>query len=81
MHDDAYYAWRLEHLHHKLGEGAERIRVIRERVGPYWQLFYLFFKCDTCTGDKNPAPLIWFENTMEDIEVAYFVDDLKGEAV
>ncbi|MFT6486163.1 MAG: hypothetical protein ACJAWN_002896, partial [Neolewinella sp.] len=34
-----------------------------------------------CTGDKNPAPLIWFEDTMEDIEVAYFVDDLKGEAV
>jgi hypothetical protein len=81
MHDDAYYAWRLGHLHHKLGEGEERIRVIRERVGSYWQLFYLFFKCDTCTGDKNPAPLIWFEDTMEDIEVAYFVDDLKGEAV
>lgn len=78
LHDDAYYAWRLTHLYHKPDEGAERIEMIREKVGPYWQLFYLFFKCDTSTGDKNPAPLTWFENTMEDIEVVDFVDDLKS---
>ena len=73
-HDDAYYAWRLTHLYHKLAEGDERIRLVREKVGPYWQLFYLFFKCDTCTGDKNPAPLVWFEETMDGITVTEFVD-------
>lgn len=77
LHDDAYYAWRLAHLYNRLSESEERIETIRERVGAYWQLFYLFFKCDTSTGDKNPAPLTWFEDTMEGIEVVDFVDDLK----
>ena len=75
LHDEAYYAWRLAHLYHQLAKSDERIRVVRERVGDYWQLFYLFFKCDTCTGDKNPAPLIWFERTMDDIEVVNFTEE------
>ena len=74
LHDDAYYAWRLAHLYGKLAESDQRIAMVREKVGTYWQLFYLFFKCDTCTGDKNPAPLVWFEDTMEDIEVVHFVE-------
>lgn len=73
LHDDAYYAWRLAHLYHRLGDAEARIRAIREAVGDYWQLFYLFFKCDTSTGDKTPAPLTWFEETMDDIEVVDFV--------
>ncbi len=74
-HDDAYYAWRLGHLYHRLGEADERIEAVRKAVGDYWQLFYLFFKCDTSTGDKNPAPLLWFENTMEDITVTHFLPE------
>ncbi len=77
MHDDAYYAWRLAHLYHRLAESEERIVALREALGDYWQLFYLFFKCDTSTGDKNPAPLVWFEDTMEDIQVT----DFLGETV
>ena len=72
LHDDAYYAWRLAHLYHRLSDSAERIENVRQQVGPYWQLFYLFFKCDTCTGDKNPAPLLWFEKRMTGIEVVDF---------
>ncbi len=72
LHDDAYYAWRLAHLYHRLSDSVERIKNVREKVGPYWQLFYLFFKCDTCTGDKNPAPLLWFEKRMSGIEVVDF---------
>lgn len=75
LHDDAYYAWRLAHLYGKLAKSDQRIRNIRERVGDYWQLFYLFFKCDTCTGDKNPAPLTWFEDTMDDIQVVHFTEE------
>ena len=73
LHDDAYYAWRLAHLYHDLARSDARIKMVRERVGAYWQLYYLFFKCDTCTGDKNPAPLVWFETTMDDIVITEFV--------
>ena len=78
LHDDAYYAWRLAHLYNRLAESEDRIKMVREKVGPYWQLFYLFFKCDTCTGDKNPAPLNWFERRMEDIEVMEFEPTFPG---
>ncbi len=79
LHDDAYYAWRLAHLYHDLAKSDERIRKVRELVGDYWQLFYLFFKCDTCTGDKNPAPLTWFEDTMEGIEILEFTREEEVE--
>ncbi len=72
LHDEAYYCWRLAHLYQRLTESEERLDQLRHRVGDYWQLYYLFFKCDTSTGDKNPAPLIWFESTMDDIEIVEF---------
>ncbi|OAV42816.1 hypothetical protein [Lewinella sp. 4G2] len=72
FHDDAYYAWRLRFLYRKFNESEQRLDLIREKTGPLLQFFYLFFKCDTCTGDKNPAPLIWFEESMEGIEVVEF---------
>ena len=77
LHDEAYYCWRLAYLYGKLGECERRIERLRKRVGSYWQLYYLFFKCDTCTGDKNPAPLLWFERHMRDIEVVEFA---RGKA-
>lgn len=72
FHDEAYYVWRLTHLYHNLAEADQRLKALRAAVGPYWQLYYLFFKCDTATGDKNPAPLIWFEEKMDGIEVVEF---------
>lgn len=72
LHDEAYYCWRLAHLYQRLAESEKRLAQLRHRVGAYWQLYYLFFKCDTSTGDKNPAPLIWFETTMDDIEIVEF---------
>lgn len=75
LHDEAYYCWRLAHLYGKVEKCHRRLQRLRERVGAYWQLYYLFFKCDTCTGDKNPAPLLWFEETMDGIEVTDFVAD------
>jgi len=72
LHDEAYYCWRLGHLYGRLSECEQRLSTLRERIGSYWQLYYLFFKCDTCTGDKNPAPLIWFEQHVSDIEVVEF---------
>ena len=77
LHDEAYYCWRLAHLYNEFAESQRRMDILRERVGKYWQLYYLFFKCDTCTGDKNPAPLLWFEATVDDIEIVKFE---RGEA-
>lgn len=78
LHDEAYYCWRLAHLYHRLADCEERKRMLKKRVGDYWQLYYLFFKCDTTTGDKNPAPLIWFEQTIDDIEVREFIQPVTG---
>jgi hypothetical protein len=74
LHDEAYYCWRLAYLYDRPRESEERLRELRRRVGDYWQLYYLFFKCDTCTGDKNPAPLHWFEKTMTDIVIVEIAD-------
>lgn len=69
LHDEAYYVWRLYHLYQKLDEAEARLQALLERLGDSLQLYYLFFKCDTMTGDKNPAPLKWFERTVPGVEV------------
>lgn len=69
QHDEAYYAWRHKHLYHQHREGAERLQRLLDNMGEDIQLYYLFFKVDTQTGDKNQAPLKWFETVVENIEV------------
>lgn len=72
LHDEAYYAWRLEFLLHKPELGQQRLDKLLERIAPNIQLYYLFFKCDTQTGDKTLAPLKWFEQTIDGIQLVYF---------
>lgn len=69
LHDEAYYAWRHKHLYHQHHEGSERLQRLLDRMGDNLQLYYLFFKVDTQTGDKNQAPLKWFEMVVKEIEV------------
>lgn len=69
LHDEAYYAWRHKHLYHQHREGLERLQNLLDTMGDDIQLYYLFFKVDTQTGDKNQAPLKWFEMVVENIEV------------
>lgn len=66
-HDDAYYVWLCQ----RSGTGPEgkTLEALLERVQHCLQLYYLFFKCDTQTGDKTPAPLKWFERTVPGIEI------------
>lgn len=71
-HDEAYYCWRLQHLYNKKEEGIARMNELLGRLNENLQLYYLFFKCDTKTGDKVQAPLHWFEATVENIEVIKF---------
>ncbi len=70
LHDEAYYAWRTIFLYQQPEQGEERLRRLLSRLGNARQLFYLFFKCDTLTGDKIPTPLTWFEKTVDGIQLA-----------
>ncbi len=69
LHDDAYHCWRLKHLNQDHEKSAMQMEKLLARIGNNLQLYYLFFKCDTKTGDKNPAPLKWFEQHVAGIEI------------
>ena len=64
LHDEAYYAWRNAFLYKNPEVGRQRLQRLFDRLGPHLPLYYLFFKCDTETGDKNQAPLRWVERVM-----------------
>jgi hypothetical protein len=72
LHDEAYYSWRLTVLYKHPDQGMQRLQNLLEKVGKDLQLFYLFFKCDTQTGDKIQTPVRWFEETVENIDIIHF---------
>lgn len=69
LHDEAYYCWRMMHKEQRLIAGNQRLETLLEKVGYCLQRYYLFFKCDTRTGDKIQTPVKWFERTIEGIEL------------
>jgi len=71
-HDEAFYSWRAQYVYGKKEKGELRMQRLLNNVKDHLQLFYLFFKCDTQTGDKNQKPLLWFEKTVNDIEIINF---------
>lgn len=64
-HDDAYYCWLYQHRRPSPRPLSHLLDKIRYCV----QLYYLFFKCDTQSGDKTQAPLRWFEKEANGIEL------------
>ncbi len=68
-HDEAYYSWRCIHLLKQPTEGTTRLNKLLEVFGKDLQMYYIFFKCDTQTGDKNQAPVKWFESIVKAIEL------------
>lgn len=68
-HDEAYYCWRAIQLYNQIEVGQERLQKLFDAVADELQLYYLFFKCDTRTGDKNQAPIKWFEKNIPGIQV------------
>lgn len=69
LHDEAYYVWRLLYMHQNIEQGEKRLAELLDQIGLHRQLYYLFYYCDTRTGDKNPAPLEWFEANIPGIEL------------
>jgi hypothetical protein len=67
-HDDAYYHWLYRHR----TPSPRHLSSFLDRIGHCLQLYYLFFKCDTQTGDKIQAPLRWFEKEISGINVVVF---------
>ncbi len=65
LHDEAYYCWRSVCLQFRVEEGERRWQWLMQRIEPYLQLYYLFFKCDTRTGDKTQAPVKWVEQRLK----------------
>jgi HD domain len=64
-HDDAYYSWlSMKQIQQGFDSNYCSLDKLLQRVGDFLQLYYMFFRCDTLTGDKNLAPLKWFEQTV-----------------
>ncbi|MFK7936078.1 MAG: hypothetical protein AB8G22_21370 [Saprospiraceae bacterium] len=72
LHDEAYYSWRYQYLYKNKEKGERRLARLLEKIGDNMQLYYLFFKCDTRTGDKIQTPLQWFEANIKNIEIVDF---------
>lgn len=63
FHDEPFYCW----LHHHRGENQkceQRLKALLNEIEDF-KLLYLFFICDTLTGDKILAPLIWLEEKLQ----------------
>lgn len=59
MHDEAFYAWRAEIIEKKADISAARLKKIEDRIPGHLQEYFLFFLCDTLTGDKLRTPVQW----------------------
>ena len=72
LHDEAYYCWRLYALYGQPEKSKLRLQHLFKEIKENRQLYYLFFKCDTQTGDKIQKPVKWFEETVEGIDIVHF---------
>ncbi|MBI1228352.1 MAG: hypothetical protein GC192_24170 [Bacteroidetes bacterium] len=64
LHDEAFYCWRAANLEGQPTASAQRLDKLLETVGDNLPLYFDFYKCDTRTGDKVQAPLLWFEEVV-----------------
>lgn len=71
-HDEAFYCWRLLHRGQVAAHQA-RWAAFVDLMGNDMQLYYLFFKCDTSTGDKDMNSLLWFEENAVGIQLVDWV--------
>ncbi len=64
-HDDAYYCWRAFANHQSVELSGYCTNKLFKKLGENLELYFLFFKCDTQTGDKTQVPLRWFEDKVK----------------
>jgi hypothetical protein len=74
-HDDAFYAWLASRQEETTPDKqGKTIQHLYQKVGYCMQVYYMFFKCDTLTGDKTLAPIKWFEKNITDVKPIEFRD-------
>ncbi|MEO1257902.1 MAG: hypothetical protein AAFZ15_03865 [Bacteroidota bacterium] len=66
LHDEIYYSWRYEALQNDRATSEKRLGKLLDRIGSHLKLHYLFFRCDTMTGDKIQSPRLWIENKIRE---------------
>jgi len=71
LHDEAYYCWCTQYLYYKPEQAKTRLNQLIDNLGPHLDLYFYFFWSDTRTGDKNLAPLRWFEKIISDISPVF----------
>lgn len=71
-HDEAYYIWRDITIYKETERAARRMAHLLNRLNGSNQIYYIFFKCDSETGDKNPAPVKWVESNFPGITPVVF---------
>ena len=85
LHDEAFYIWRQLELKSDLKGAMTRLKGLFNRLDDALPLYFLFFKCDTETGDKTMAPLRWFEATVQELASeeakAYLKQCIEGKTV
>ena len=73
LHDEAYYAWHL-FKNSNILSSEQKLSALLERFDEeHKQLYYLFFKSDTYTGDKIIDSVLWFEDRVKGLNIV----DLK----
>lgn len=82
LHDEIYFSWRHEALENNLDKANKRLNRLLSRIGKdQLELHYLFFRCDTMTGDKIQAPRLWIEQKIKDMgcpKMAALINRLNG---
>ncbi len=78
-HDEAYYSWRM----YQLGmeeDSLTRLSHLIQQLSPWWSLFEAFFRADTLTGDKDPAPLTWLKKWQPKVQMYHRLNSPQGTA-
>lgn len=69
LHDEAYYIWKMQLNPFQKEAARQRLEKLLFRLKDNIKLFYLFFKCDTQTGDKTQAPINWLEAVLRSYDI------------
>jgi len=64
LHDSAYHCWQYGMYRRKWPQAEERATQLADQLGNALPLYIRFYRADNATGDKDQAPLVWFENTL-----------------
>ena len=68
LHDEAYYAWRAINLYGRPDLGQERLVKLVHRMDNSLEFYHQFFVCDTRTGDKVQAPVLWLQQAVSTLK-------------